>query len=139
MTFTTHNLIRTVNSHPVHISQLQISFDFISIALICDKRNCRFFSIHIYTRPSSPSPSHLKLRDDISPSLSTHLPLALCHPLAFKPNTTYISRDNLTSVMYPAVPSIVGTRITYANEIHAVRLVQRKYLWRLTIMSDSTH
>jgi hypothetical protein len=37
--------------------------------------------------------------------------------------------------MYPAVPSIVGTKMTYANESHAVRFVQRKYLWRLTVMS----
>jgi len=30
---------------------------------------------------------------------------------------------------------MAGTRNTYAKEIHAVRRVQRKYLWRLTIMS----
>jgi hypothetical protein len=41
----------------------------------------------------------------------------------------------LTSVMYPAVPSIAGTSITYANESQAVLRVQRKYLWRLVVMS----
>lgn len=37
--------------------------------------------------------------------------------------------------MYPAVPNIAGTKMTYANEIQAVRLVQRKYLCRLVVMS----
>jgi hypothetical protein len=41
--------------------------------------------------------------------------------------------------MYPAVPSIAGTKMTYANESHAVRRVQRKYLWRLVVMSVSAH
>jgi len=37
--------------------------------------------------------------------------------------------------MYPAVPNIAGTSMTYANDNHAVRRVQRKYLWRLVVMS----
>ena len=82
----------------------------------------------------------LELRDRVTPPLAAHLPLALptrqlllswvvislAIPLSLAP---------LTSVMYPAVPSIAGTSITYANESQAVRRVQWKYLWRLVVMS----
>jgi hypothetical protein len=67
-----------------------------------------------------PRISHLPY-DTISSSLLLHDPHLHPYPL--------------TSVMYPAVPNKPGTRMTYANEIHAVRLVQRKYLWRLVTMS----
>lgn len=43
--------------------------------------------------------------------------------------------EELTSVMNPRYPNIAGTTTTYANVSHPVRGVQRKYLWRLTIMS----
>jgi hypothetical protein len=74
----------------------------------------------------------LVLGDQVSPPLAAKLPLAL--PIVSH-CSFYLQVAPLTSVMYPAVPKRPGTKMTYANEIHAVRRVQRKYLWRLVVMS----
>lgn len=115
-----------------HHQTLAIAFRFhCSVAY---PSHCYIYTFTILFSSSSHSPSTpLKLRNNIPPPLPTHLPLALCHLLA--PSLHPSFSPSLTSVIYPAVPSIAGTNITYANESHAVRFVQRKYLWRLTVIS----
>lgn len=93
----------------------------------------------IYTLPCPsipllPSVSQLVLRDEIPPPLSAELPLALFR-LSAPHSLLVTSIPALTSVMYPAVPTMEGTKTTYAKVNQAVRRVQRKYLWRLTVMS----
>jgi hypothetical protein len=87
---------------------------------------------HRFASPHA-RPLRSELRNHVTPPLATHIPLALtyvsCHSIPF-PKSRLRTRAfvPLTSVMYPAVPNIAGTNMTYANESQAVRRVQRKYL-----------
>jgi hypothetical protein len=86
----------------------------------------------MYTSSLLPHPQNSEI---ISPLLFPRISHLPCIHISFPSLILPPDILALTSVMYPAVPNIAGTSMTYANDNHAVRRVQRKYLWRLVVMS----